>query len=62
MRRKGRNKMKYLFNLSRWSYNPYYVPPHIKKPSKTYENKNRNIEYYTDEKGNIKRRKKGIKK
>lgn len=38
-----------------WSY--YYVRPHYKKPSKTYENKNRNIEYYYDEKGNIKRRK-----
>ena len=23
----------------------YYVKPHYKKPSKTYENKNRNIEY-----------------
>ena len=36
----------------------YHVKPHYyKKPSKIYENKNSNIEYYTDEKGNIKRRK-----
>ena len=41
----------------RWYYNPYLILPHPKKPSKTYENKNSNIEYYTDEKGNIKRRK-----
>ena len=44
----------YLSDLSIWSN--YYVKPHYKKPSKTYENKNSNIEYYTDEKGNIKRR------
>ena len=37
--------------------NPYFVMPHYKKPSKTYENKDANVEYYTDEKGNIRRRK-----
>ena len=44
-------------DLSIWS--AYYMrpKPHYKKPSKIYNNKNRNIEYYTDEKGNIKRRK-----
>lgn len=44
----------YLSDLSIWSN--YYVKPHYKKPSKTYESKNSNIEYYTDEKSNIKRR------
>ena len=40
--------------------NPYYVPPCGYKRThhkKNYENKNSNIEYYTDEKGNIRRRK-----
>lgn len=37
----------------------YYEAPRIKKGSsqRKYENKNKNIEYYTDEKGNIRRRK-----
>lgn len=51
-------EIKHRFNPFHWSYYSYYVKPHYKKPSKTYENKNRNIEYYYDEKGNIKRRKK----
>ena len=29
------------------------------KPKKTYKNKNANIEYYVDEKGNIRKRKVG---
>ena len=40
--------------------NPYFVPPHGYRrvhTKKTYENKNANVEYYTDEKGNIRRRK-----
>ena len=40
--------------------NPYYVPPFGYKKvhhKKKYENKNSNVEYYTDEKGNIRRRK-----
>lgn len=44
----------YLSDLSIWSN--YYVKPHYKKSSRNYENKNSNIEYYYDEKGNIKRR------
>lgn len=43
--------------IDKFYWYAYHVKPHYKKPSKTYENKNRNIEYYTDEKGNIKRRK-----
>lgn len=36
-----------------------YMPKRKRiKVSKDYKKKNRNIEYYTDEKGNIKRRKK----
>lgn len=49
--------IKHINDLSNWYINPYLILPHYKKPSKTYENKNSNIEYYTDEKGNIKRRK-----
>lgn len=38
--------------------NPYFVPPYRKRHhKKSYENKNANIEYYTDEKGNIRKRK-----
>ena len=38
----------------------YYEPPRIKRggKSKEYPNKNANIEYYTDEKGNIRKVKK----
>lgn len=37
----------------------YYYPARKKGSShKEYKNKNANIEYYTDEKGNIRRRKK----
>lgn len=38
----------------------YYLPPYRKKggKSKDYKNKNSNIEYYTDEKGNIRKVKK----
>ena len=41
-------------------FDDYYEEPRIKKGSshKEYKNKNANIEYYTDEKGNIRRRKK----
>lgn len=39
----------------------YFTEMHVKRgPSrKEYKNKNANIEYYVDEKGNIRRRKKG---
>lgn len=41
-----------------YTSNPYFVPPYRKvHHSKTYKNKNANIEYYTDEKGNIRKRK-----
>ena len=41
-----------------YTNNPYFVPPYKKRHyKKTYENKNSNVEYYTDEKGNIRRRK-----
>ena len=41
-----------------YTSNSYFVPPYRKRHSKkTYENKNANVEYYTDEKGNIRRRK-----
>ena len=41
-------------------FDDYYEETPIKKGSshKEYKNKNANIEYYTDEKGNIRRRKK----
>ena len=50
-------------NLIRHLFGPvfddYYEEPAIKKGSshKEYKNKNSNIEYYTDEKGNIRKRK-----
>lgn len=39
----------------------YFTEMHVKRgPShKEYKNKNANIEYYVDEKGNLRRRKKG---
>jgi len=41
-----------------YTNNPYFVPPYRKTHhKKKYENKNSNIEYYTDEKDNIRRRK-----
>lgn len=43
-----------------YTNNPYFVPPYRKvHHKKKYENKNANVEYYTDEKGNIRRRKVG---
>ena len=44
--------------------NPYFEEMGLFKKgpsSKKYDNKNANIEYYTDEKGNIRRRKKPLK-
>ena len=40
-------------------FDDYYEEPSVKKGSthKEYKNKNANIEYYTDEKGNIRKRK-----
>ena len=50
-----------LFNMmldGPYKNNPYFVPPYKKvHHKKKYENKNANVEYYTDEKGNIRRRK-----
>lgn len=54
------NTLKKINNLLDGPYtnNPYFVSPCRKRHyKKTYENKNANVEYYTDEKGNIRRRK-----
>lgn len=51
------NWMRYLFGSV---FDDYYEEPVVKKGSthKEYKNKNSNIEYYTDNKGNIRKRKK----
>lgn len=40
-----------------YTCDPYLMPRRKIHYQKTYENKNANVEYYTDEKGNIRRRK-----
>lgn len=41
------------------TFDDYYEPPKMKRgsSSRKYQNKNKNVEYYEDEKGNIRRRK-----
>lgn len=52
--------MRYFFGgMFERTFDDYYEETPIKKGSshKEYKNKNANIEYYTDEKGNIRKRK-----